>query len=110
MTRKVRKSTGAGERSSLTTPKRANTSWIRQPILNFVGAVLRVLIYARYSTDEQNPAQSMHGFRIADDFWRNWGSPNLKSLSSVMMEFRVSKPGGQGSMRCAPASTRGDGT
>ena len=34
---------------------RLNASWVRHPIRMFLGVALRVLIYARYSTDEQNP-------------------------------------------------------
>jgi len=42
------------QRQADRTPK-ASSAWLRVPIMASPGLPLRILIYARYSTDEQNP-------------------------------------------------------
>jgi DNA invertase Pin-like site-specific DNA recombinase len=52
---KAKKNKAGSSAPNTTDLPRLNASWVRHPIRMLLGVALRVLIYARYSTDEQNP-------------------------------------------------------
>jgi site-specific DNA recombinase len=53
--KRAKKSKDSRPLINATEQRRLNASWIRHPIRMLLGVALRVLIYARFSTDEQNP-------------------------------------------------------
>ena len=55
MAKKAKKKNNSRPLANATQERRLNSSWVRHKIRTLVGVALRVLIYARYSTDEQNP-------------------------------------------------------
>lgn len=71
--RRPRKSCGKSRRQH-----RTNITWVRTPIKKPRGRHIRVLIYARYSTDDQNPRSIPAQVEYAKQFLEDMGVGNYE--------------------------------
>ena len=86
-----------GARSSAPARRRHNTSWIRAPLRALAAElVLRILIYARYSKEEQNPRSIEAQVEFCRAFLEDLGVPNYEltvlSDDGISGEI-ISRPG-----------------
>ena len=91
-----RRKTGHTTRTDSRERGRAATSWLRTPVEAPLGRLLWVLIYARFSTDEQNPRSIADQVAYCREFLDSLGLTNVRieilSDEGISGEI-VSRPG-----------------